>query len=175
MKNAKKNKTVELEAPVMVALLALQKKLGSVLNGFSPAEGEHPVSLKVTHRQADGREIDLTLDGTLTKAESSDYTPTSDLPLLLTLALFVEHCGITREAALDKLREAAVKALELGKQPSETMPEVVKTVETTLGRIRDEVTKHLPKKSREGAVSVADVKLTVHLPVEIAEATSKVA
>ncbi len=55
------------------------------------------------------------VSGTVEKQADQLVAPTVSIPLILTLALFWEKCGVNRDHALQMLKEAITEAMENGK------------------------------------------------------------
>lgn len=95
--------------------------------------------------------------GTLFIGEDEEYTPTAEIPLKATLALFIRHCGITRETAIEKLVSAMQEALrrnETGHDKTMTVLEKldeVSVIDDCMSRVL-ELAAELPKKTRAGKV-----------------------
>ena len=63
--------------------------------------------------------LTVRVSGTVEKQADQMVAPTVSIPLILTLALFWEKCGVTRDRALQMLKEAITEALENGKGKDE--------------------------------------------------------
>jgi uncharacterized protein YoxC len=108
--------------------------------------------------------VTLHLSGTLDVAEDQQYTPTVDMPWKTVLALFVRFAGVTRETALTHLEHAMAQALRKGDNAAELLSavadldEAVERVQQTLDT--------LPRKTRRGSVSAAELDLVEVTPAK---------
>ncbi len=62
------------------------------------------------------------INGHINVAEDETYTPTAEIPIKATLALFMRYCGVTRDAAAKALVRAmndAIDAQETGSDKAE--------------------------------------------------------
>lgn len=97
--------------------------------------------------------VTLNVKGTVVKNEPGEYTPTADIPLLATMALFLEKAGFQRELAKRLLTEAMLEALDENIQASDYVAERVKDIEAAMVHVQDIVGK-LPKRTRQGGTFV---------------------
>ena len=95
----------------------------------------------------------VNIKGSLSKDEDESYTPTVDIPLLLTMALLLEKMGIVRDRAAEMLKEAMQEAIAHQQSGDEYISHFVNDIKVAMDRVR-EVTGSLPKKTRSGKTKV---------------------
>ena len=126
-----------------IALLALSKAIASeIKNREDPEVGTHKVSEKLTFE----------VEGSVQKCEDETYTPTVDIPLKVTLALFVRYSGITGDAALNALERAMSEALALGEKGEKKVSEVAE-IDRAMSKVVS-MLGELPRKTRKGKTNV---------------------
>jgi len=123
-----------------IIAMAIEAKIGELASGSIPV-GKHTLDQVVI----------LRLTGEVSKSADSEYTPTTSIPLKATMAILLEKCGITREAAADMLIEAMTEALECETEPEDSIVDRIKDLEKAEKRVQ-EITRALPPKVRAGAV-----------------------
>jgi hypothetical protein len=98
-------------------------------------------------------EVDFTIrvSGSLTKGEDTVKKPTSSIPWLTTLALFVHRSGIQRDLAMAILRDTMTEALNLDKDAERELLRV-SGVADAKELFEAEVTSKLPRTPVQGAV-----------------------
>ena len=105
--------------------------------------------------------ITIRITGSVQKMDDQFVTPTTSLPTILTLALFWQKCGVTRDHALNMLKEAITEALTSGKDKDTEIAARVKDVEKAVDSIKRDLIAKLPKQKRAGRV------VTKNLTVEV--------
>ena len=105
--------------------------------------------------------LTVRVTGTVEKQADQLVAPTTSVPLILTLALFWEKAGITREHALNMLREAITEAMVEGADKSERIEARMKDVEAAVAAVRQELLAKLPKVRRSGKVVTKDLRVEV--------------
>ena len=105
--------------------------------------------------------ITIRITGSVQKMDDQFVAPTTSLPTILTLALFWQKCGVTRDHALNMLREAITEALTNGKDKDTEIAARVKDVEKAVESIKRDLIAKLPKQKRAGRV------VTKNLTVEV--------
>ena len=105
--------------------------------------------------------ITIRITGSVQKMDDQFVAPTTSLPTILTLALFWQKCGVTRDHALNMLREAITEALTSGKDKDTEIAARVKDVEKAVDSIKRDLIAKLPKQKRAGRV------VTKNLTVEV--------
>lgn len=98
--------------------------------------------------------------GTIEKQADQLVAPTAQLPLIPIIALFWQRCGVTREHAMEALREALTEALKNGTDKSEKIKAHIKDVEAAIQAVKDGLAK-LPKTKRAGRVVTKDLQIEV--------------
>jgi hypothetical protein len=106
-------------------------------------------------------EITIRITGSVQKMDDQFVAPTTSLPTILTLALFWQKCGVTRDHALNMLKEAITEAMTNGKDKDTEIAARVKDVEMAVESIKRDLIAKLPKKKRAGRV------VTKNLTVEV--------
>jgi hypothetical protein len=110
-------------------------------------------------------QIDETLmvrvSGTVEKKDDQYIAPTTSVPLILTLALFWQKCGVTRDHALNSLREAITEAMNQGKDKDTEIAARVKDVEQAVKTVKNDLIAKLPKQKRSGQVITKDLEVEV--------------
>mgnify|MGYP003994949653 FL=1 len=105
--------------------------------------------------------ITIRITGSVQKMDDQFVAPTTSLPTILTLALFWQKCGVTRDHALNMLKEAITEALTSGKDKDTEIAARVKDVEKAVDSIKRDLIAKLPKQKRAGRV------VTKNLTVEV--------
>ena len=110
--------------------------------------------------------LTVRVTGTVEKLEAELVAPTVSIPLIPTLALFWEKCGITRDHALRMLREAVTEAMVDGTKEDALIQSHIKDVDAAIKAVRTELIDRLPKMRRAGKVITKDLKVTVSSATE---------
>ena len=105
--------------------------------------------------------ITIRITGSVQKMDDQFVAPTTSLPTILTLALFWQKCGVTRDHALNMLKEAITEALANGTDKDTEIAARVKDVEKAVDSIKRDLIAKLPKQKRAGRV------VTKNLTVEV--------
>jgi hypothetical protein len=105
--------------------------------------------------------ITIRITGSVQKMDDQFVAPTTSLPTILTLALFWQKCGVTRDHALNMLKEALTEAMTNGKDKDTEIAARVKDVEKAVESIKRDLIAKLPKQKRAGRV------VTKNLTVEV--------
>jgi hypothetical protein len=108
--------------------------------------------------------LTVRVSGTVEKQADQLVAPTTSVPLIPTLALFWEKAGITRDRALDMLREAITEAMTEGTDKNERIESHINDVEAAIKAVKDELIAKLPKARRSGKVVTKDLEVEI-LPV----------
>ena len=109
--------------------------------------------------------LTVRVTGTVEKREDEFVAPTVSIPLIPTLALFWQKCGVTRDHALRMLREALTEAMLDGVKEDAHIQDRVKDVDAAIKAVRTELIERLPKMRRGGKL------ITKGLTVIVAAAT----
>ena len=105
--------------------------------------------------------LTIRVSGTVEKQADQLVAPTTSVPLIPTLALFWEKAGITRDRALDMLREAITEAMTEGTDKNEHIEARINEVEAAIKAVKDELIAKLPKARRSGKVVTKDLEVEV--------------
>lgn len=105
--------------------------------------------------------VTIRVHGSVEKHVDQSVAPTVSIPLILTLALFWEKAGISRDHALRMLREAITEAMQNGKAKEERIEARMKDVETAVDAVRKDLLTQLPKQKRSGRVVTKDLRVEV--------------
>ena len=105
--------------------------------------------------------LTVRVSGTVEKREDEFVAPTVSIPLIPTLALFWEKCGVTRDHALRMLREAVTEAMLDGVKEDAHIQSRIKDVEAAVAEIRSELINRLPKMRRSGKLITKGLTVTV--------------
>lgn len=98
-----------------------------------------------------GVDFTIQVTGSITKFEDTTKKPTSSIPWLTTLALFVHRSGMQRDAAMEILKHAMVDALNLDKDAEKALL-LVSGVADARNLFEEEVISKLPRTPVSGAV-----------------------
>ena len=101
------------------------------------------------------------VSGSVEKHEDQLVAPTVSIPLVTTLALFFDKCGVTRDAALNLLREAITEAMDENVNEDAKIKERIGDVEKAIKAVKDELIAKLPKMKRSGRVVTKDLEVTL--------------
>jgi hypothetical protein len=110
--------------------------------------------------------IRVRVTGTIEKCDDKIITPTISIPLIPTLALFWEKCGVTRDHALRMLREAVSEAMFDGVREDSAIQSHIKDVDAAIKAVRDDLINRLPKMQRAGKFITRDLTVTVTAATE---------
>ena len=104
--------------------------------------------------------------GTVEKKDDEYAAPTVSIPLIPTLALFWEKCGVTRDHALRMLREAVTEAMLDGVKEDASIQGHLLDVEAAIKAVRTDLIDRLPKLRRTGKVITKDLTVSVSAATE---------
>jgi hypothetical protein len=104
--------------------------------------------------------LTVRVSGVVEKKEDEFVAPTVSIPLIPTLALFWEKCGVTRDHALRMLREAITEAMLDGVKEDAQIQSRVKDVEAAIKAVRSDLIDRLPKMRRAGKLITKDLTVT---------------
>jgi len=105
--------------------------------------------------------ITIRLTGTVEKMSDQYVAPTTSLPTILTLALFWQKCGVTRDHALNLLKEAVAEAMTTGTDKDTEIASRVKDVEKAVEAVKRDLIAKLPKQKRAGRVVTKNLSIEV--------------
>ncbi len=110
--------------------------------------------------------LTVRVNGIVEKKEDEHVAPTVSIPLIPTLALFWEKCGITRDHALRMLREAITEAMLDGVKEDGHIQERIKDVDAAIKTVRTELIDRLPKTPRAGKLITKGLTISVTAATE---------
>ena len=113
--------------------------------------------------------ITIRVTGSVQKMSDQYVAPTTSLPTILTLALFWQKCGVTRDHALNMLKEAITEAMTNGKDKDTEIAARVKDVEKAVEAIKRGLIDKLPKQKRSGRVVTKNLTVEVEPVCELDE------
>ena len=105
--------------------------------------------------------LTIRVTGTIEKKDDEFAAPTVSIPLIPTLALFWEKCGVTHAHALRMLKEAITEAMLDGVKEDDHIQSHIKDVEAAIKAVRTDLIDLLPKMRRSGKVITKDLTVTV--------------
>lgn len=101
------------------------------------------------------------VSGSVEKHEDQLVAPTVSIPLVTTLALFFDKCGVTRNHAISMLREAITEAMAENVNEDSKIKERIGDVEKAIKAVKTELIAKLPKMKRSGRVITKDLEVTL--------------
>ena len=110
--------------------------------------------------------LTVRITGSVQKMDDQFVAPTTSLPTILTLALFWQKCGVTRDHALNMLKEALTEAMTNGKDKDTEIAARVKDVEKAVESIKRDLIAKLPKQKRAGRVVTKNLTIEVEPVLE---------
>jgi len=113
--------------------------------------------------------ITIRFSGCVEKMNDQLVAPTTSLPTILTLALFWQKCGVTRDHALKMLKEAVTEALVNGKDTDTAIAARVQDVEKAVEAVKRDLISKLPKQKRSGRVVTKNLNIEVEPVHELEE------
>jgi hypothetical protein len=111
--------------------------------------------------------LTVRITGTVEKKEDEFAAPTVSIPLIPTLALFWEKCGITRDHALRMLREAITEAMLDEVKEDDHIQARIKDVDAAIKAVRNDLINQLPKMRRTGKVITKDLAVSVLVATDV--------
>jgi hypothetical protein len=112
--------------------------------------------------------LTVRVSGTIEKKDDEFIAPTVSIPLIPTLALFWEKCGLDRDEALNLLREAITEAMLAEVKEDAHIQSHISDVETAIKAIRTDLIARLPKMRRSGKVITKGLTVSVSAATEAA-------
>ena len=106
-------------------------------------------------------EFVLRLKGSVVKHGDQMIAPTVSIPLVTTLALFLENAGLNRDVPLELLREALTEAIDDGLDDNQQIRKRIEDVESAINAVKRDLIDELPKIPRTGKVVTKDLKVEV--------------
>jgi hypothetical protein len=111
--------------------------------------------------------LTVRITGTVENKEDEFAAPTVSIPLIPTLALFWEKCGITRDHALRMLRESITEAMLDGVKEDAKIESHIKDVDAAIKAVRNDLINQLPKMRRTGKVITKDLAVSVLVATDV--------
>lgn len=138
--------------------VALSKHFGK--NNAVIAQGTHQIDQVLT----------IHIKGTVKKAASTLAAPTTEIPLIATMALMLKKMGFQRDKAAEMIRECMLESLALkaaGEEndSSQIILERIADAETQIAFLKKEIIEKLPKQPKSGATTVTLVVNEIEEPV----------
>jgi hypothetical protein len=130
---------------------------GIISKKWKDAELELPVG-----RTSFDTEFVVRIAGSVAKREDQIVSPTVSIPLIATLAFFVDKLGVDRGKALETLREAITEAMVADVEESPSIKSRIKEVGEAVAAVKKDLIERLPKMRRSGRVDLDDLLVTVH-------------
>ena len=131
--------------------------MGVVSKKWKDAELELPVG-----RISIDTSFVVHLAGSVDKREDQFVAPTISIPLLATMAYFVDRLGLERDQALTTLREAITEAMTQNVDESPAIKARMAEMESAVTAVKRDLIGKLPKLRRNGRVDLDDLLVTVH-------------
>ena len=123
------------------------------------------LELEPGHHEFD-ETLTIRVTGSIEKMDDQYIAPTTSLPTILTLALFWQKCGVTRDHALNMLKEAITEAMINGKNKDTEIAARIKDVEMAVESIKRDLIAKLPKQKRSGRVVTKNLTIEVEPVLE---------
>ena len=105
--------------------------------------------------------LTVRVSGSVEKQADQLVAPTTSIPLVPTLALFWEKCGVTRDKALAMLRVAITEAMNEKADKGEHIEARMKDVDAAIKAVKEELIAKLPKVSRSGRLVTKNLQVEV--------------
>lgn len=129
---------------------------------------DEALELEQGHHEFD-EVLTIRVTGSVEKMSDQFVAPTTSLPTILTLALFWQKCGVTRDHALNMLKEAITEAMTNGKDKDTEIASRMKDVEKAVEAIKRDLIAKLPKQKRSGRVVTKNLSIEVEPVHELDE------
>lgn len=129
---------------------------------------DETLELEPGHHEFD-EVLTIRVTGSVEKMNDQFVAPTTSLPTILTLALFWQKCGVTRDHALNMLKEAITEAMTNGTNKDTEIAARVKDVEKAVDAIKRDLIAKLPKQKRSGRVVIKNLNIEVEPVRELDE------
>jgi hypothetical protein len=121
---------------------------------------DEPIDLEPGRYHCD-EVLTVRLTGFVEKKGEEFIAPTVSIPLIPTLALFWEKCGVARDHALRMLREAVTEAMLDGVKEDDHIQRRINDVDAAIKAVRSELINRLPKMRRTGKLIIKDLTVIV--------------
>jgi hypothetical protein len=130
---------------------------GIISKKWKDADLELPVG-----RTSIDTEFVVRIAGSVEKREDQFVSPTVSIPLIATLAFFVDKLGVEKTKALETLRDAITEAMMSDVEESPSIKSRIKEVSEAVAAVKKDLIERLPKMRRAGRVDLDDLLVTVH-------------
>lgn len=105
--------------------------------------------------------VTVRVSGTVEKQNDQFISPTTSIPLLLTIALLFQKSGATRENNLRALGEALRFSMQEGADKDDQIKSYIKDCEAMVAAVKEQLISQLPKVKRSGRVVTKDLCVEV--------------
>ena len=100
--------------------------------------------------------------GSVNRREHQLIAPTVSIPLIATIAYFVDRLGLEKGQALTTLREAITEAMTADVEESPAIKAKMTEVSEAVAAVKRDLIGRLPKLHRSGRVDLDDLLVSVH-------------
>ena len=97
--------------------------------------------------------VTLNVNATVKRGEDTEYTPTTSVPLIPTLAFVLHSAGFQRDRAIEIITTAMINALNEEGEASQEILSYVADIKKAISHV-ESITSNLPKQTRKGATTV---------------------
>ena len=101
------------------------------------------------------------LSGSVEKHADQMINSTISIPLIPTMALLLEKCGVNKEQSLKLLREAISEAMTENVKEDTHIQKCIDDVQAAIKSVKNDLIAQLPKMHRSGKVDCRDLEVTV--------------
>jgi len=105
--------------------------------------------------------ITIHVTGSVERKIDQLVLPTVSIPLIPTLAFFLERCHFHRDMAITILREAIVEALSENKSMDQQIEARMDDIQKSIESIKNDLLAELPKQKRKGRVLTKGLNIEV--------------
>lgn len=116
--------------------------------------------------------LTVRIHGYVEKGEDQMVVPTVSIPLVPTLALLIEKCGINGDDALEILREAITEAISENASKDKKIQGRITHIDKAIASVKKDLIAKLPKMHRSGRVVVKDLEVEVSQQTELIDAVA---
>lgn len=121
---------------------------------------DEPLELQVGKHHVD-EVLTVRVSGTVEKQNDQLVAPTTNIPILLTIALLFQKSGATRESNLRLLRNVLELAMQEGADKDDQIKSYIKDCEAMVAAVKEQLISQLPKVKRSGRVVTKDLCVEV--------------
>ena len=100
------------------------------------------------------------LSGTVEKKADQMINSTVSIPLIPTMALLLEKCGINKDESISMLREAITEAMTERVKEDNHIQACIDDVQAAIKSVKTDLIAQLPKMHRAGRVETRDLEIT---------------